>query len=65
MTETVWTTADGVEVTESSVVFWIYNPDMEFHPVSAYLAIPVSGGVSEPMCEMYGSQDAAKKAREQ
>lgn len=33
-------TEDAVKVTGSSVVFWVYNPDRGFHPMSRFSAVP-------------------------
>lgn len=56
-------TADGVEVTGSTVVFWVYDPDKIFRPAGKYIAAS-EDGTAEPMSEMYSSKDSAIAHRE-
>ena len=54
-------TADGVEVDKQTEVFWKYGPAEPFRAIGRWSAIPVDGGSSEPMCEMYSTQAMAQK----
>lgn len=55
-------TADGVSVTGSDVVFWKFDPSRAFRAMNSYSAIPIGGGSSEPMVEMYSTREAAEAA---
>lgn len=58
-------TKDGVKVTGSDVVYWMYGyyPDHPgFYPMSRSLAVKVGGGCSEPMSEMYSTRQKAQDA---
>jgi len=57
-------TADGETVTGNDHVFWKWNPDKPFLPMSKWSAVPVQGGASEPIVEMYSTPEAASEAAE-
>lgn len=57
-------TADGVSVSNFDLVFWKHAPEMRFYPVSKSLAVPVDGGASEPMAEMYSTRELARSSKQ-
>lgn len=57
-------TADGVSVSGADTVYWVFDPNKTFHPVSKYTAARHGFGTREPMAEMFSSQQAALHARQ-
>jgi len=57
-------TADEVMVFGSDIVYWQFNPNKPFHPMYRFSAVPIGGGASEPMTEMYSTKQAARVAGE-